>query len=250
MRSNELAALAGVSIRTLRHYHQIGLLEEPERSVNRYRKYTVHHLAKVLRIGKFTELGIPLSEVQRVIDDPVAAAELLEGIDAQAAVEIDRLARRRQRIAALSSGGALPDTPDALIPFASLFVRHASTRESRYESEQLALVAHLSGDPSLPWLVAGSAKLAAASQRYLPLVERFARIAPDAGPTETASLVDEMVEVLASAIDVAAIPALSRQATELLLAHQRAHLNDAQHSIMERAIARLDADSSTDGEAG
>lgn len=31
MKSNELAKLAGVTVRTLRHYHAIGLLDEPQR---------------------------------------------------------------------------------------------------------------------------------------------------------------------------------------------------------------------------
>ena len=44
MRSGELAALAGVTVRTLRHYHQIGLLPEPERGGNGYRDYDVHDL--------------------------------------------------------------------------------------------------------------------------------------------------------------------------------------------------------------
>ena len=43
MRSKEIAALAGVSIRTLRHYHQIGLLPEPPRQNNGYRAYSVPH---------------------------------------------------------------------------------------------------------------------------------------------------------------------------------------------------------------
>lgn len=39
MRSNELAKLAGVTVRTLRHYHAIGLMAEPSRAENGYREY-------------------------------------------------------------------------------------------------------------------------------------------------------------------------------------------------------------------
>lgn len=39
MRSGELAELAGVSVRTLRHYHRIGLLPEPPRTSAGYRTY-------------------------------------------------------------------------------------------------------------------------------------------------------------------------------------------------------------------
>ncbi|GEK79678.1 MerR family transcriptional regulator [Agrococcus baldri] len=243
MRSNELAALAGVSVRTLRHYHQIGLLEEPERSVNRYRRYTVHHLATLLRIARFTELGIPLSEVQRVIDDPVASRRLLAGIDAQAAAEIARLEHRRRRIAELGDGGATPDVPESLVPYAFLLARQRSTadRESRYEREQLALLAHLSDDPSLPWLVTASARLAQSSDRYLALVDRFAGLPATAGPAETEPLAVEMSALLAAAIDLDAVPELSRRGTELLVAHQRSHLNEAQHLVVDRLTEHLRA---------
>ncbi|MEV4016841.1 MerR family DNA-binding transcriptional regulator [Nonomuraea angiospora] len=40
MLSSELAELAGVTVRTLRHYHQIGLLPEPRRASGGYRNTT------------------------------------------------------------------------------------------------------------------------------------------------------------------------------------------------------------------
>lgn len=241
MRSNELAALAGVSIRTLRHYHQIGLLEEPPRSANGYRRYTVQHLAIMLRIARFTELGIPLSAVHRVLDDADAAAELLEGLDAQAAAEIDRLERRRARIASLA-GGVSPDTPAALIPYASMLARAAPTSESRFEHEQLALIEHLSDDPSLPWLVAATARFAQ-SDAYRPLVDRFTALPADAADAEVAAIAEELGDLIAQVPHVTATPAFGRQATELLVAHQWAHLNAAQRTTIELLVARLDAPS-------
>ena len=35
----QLAAYAGVTVRAVRHYHQIGLLPEPERDASGYRRY-------------------------------------------------------------------------------------------------------------------------------------------------------------------------------------------------------------------
>ena len=51
MLSSELAELAGVTVRTLRHYHQIGLLPEPPRSTGGYRRYNVSDLVRLLRIN-------------------------------------------------------------------------------------------------------------------------------------------------------------------------------------------------------
>ncbi len=50
MKSSELARMAGVSVRTLRHYHAIGLLPEPPRGDNGYRDYEPTHLLRLLRI--------------------------------------------------------------------------------------------------------------------------------------------------------------------------------------------------------
>lgn len=111
MRTSELAALAGVTIRTLRHYHQIGLIEEPGRSPNDYREYDVRHLARLLRIIRLTELGVPLAELPEVLDDPDAAADLLDRLDEEAAAGIRRLTSRRAVIAVLRQHGAMPDLP-------------------------------------------------------------------------------------------------------------------------------------------
>ncbi len=50
MRSRKPASLAGVTVRTIRHYHQIDLLAEPPRDANGYRRYGVQHLVRLLRI--------------------------------------------------------------------------------------------------------------------------------------------------------------------------------------------------------
>jgi DNA-binding transcriptional MerR regulator len=42
--TRELAELAGTTVNTVRHYHRIGLLDEPERRNNGYKEYGVPHL--------------------------------------------------------------------------------------------------------------------------------------------------------------------------------------------------------------
>ncbi|MFI2365241.1 MerR family transcriptional regulator [Promicromonospora sp. NPDC019610] len=127
MRTSELAALAGVTIRALRNYHRIGLLEEPgslvdddgdaaddsaaDDSADDDREYGVRHLARLLRIARLTELGVPLAVLPEVLDDPDAAADLLDRLDREAAAEIRRLACRRAVIAVLREHGTVPDLP-------------------------------------------------------------------------------------------------------------------------------------------
>ena len=96
--TREIAEIAGTSLRTVRHYHDIGLLPVPERSANGYKQYDVAHLVRLLRIRRFVELGIPLARVAEVTDDPRAA---LLDLDRQLAATVEKLQRTRDELAVL-----------------------------------------------------------------------------------------------------------------------------------------------------
>ena len=65
-----LAKLAGVSVRTLHHYDEIGLLTPHERAANGYRQYTDADLERLQQILFYRELGFPLEEIATILDDP------------------------------------------------------------------------------------------------------------------------------------------------------------------------------------
>jgi len=65
-----LARLAGVSVRTLHHYDQIGLLKPAERTAAGYRLYGERQLLRLQQILLFREIDMPLDEVRRILDDP------------------------------------------------------------------------------------------------------------------------------------------------------------------------------------
>ncbi|MCX6466467.1 MAG: MerR family transcriptional regulator [Pseudonocardiales bacterium] len=46
----------------MRHYHDVGLLEEPRRRTNGYKQYGVAHLVRVLRITRLADLGLTLPQ--------------------------------------------------------------------------------------------------------------------------------------------------------------------------------------------
>lgn len=108
--TSELADLAGTTVNTIRHYHRLGLLEEPDRRYNGYKKYGVPHLVRLLRIRRLAELGVPLSEVDRVADS-TATADKLRDVDAAIATKIEKLQQARAEIAAILSHDAPPDVP-------------------------------------------------------------------------------------------------------------------------------------------
>ena len=65
----QLAALAGVSVRTLHHYDQIGLLV-PSRTPNGYRRYTRAEVDRLQLILLYREMDMPLERIARCLDAP------------------------------------------------------------------------------------------------------------------------------------------------------------------------------------
>lgn len=65
-----LANMAGVSVRTLHHYDQIGLLQPSARTAAGYRLYREVDLLRLQQILFFKELDLPLIEIGSILDDP------------------------------------------------------------------------------------------------------------------------------------------------------------------------------------
>ncbi|MBM7769598.1 MerR family transcriptional regulator [Glutamicibacter nicotianae] len=64
----ELAERAGISGRTLRHYHQIGLLEPDRVGSNRYRYYGADAVSRLQRILLLRDTGMPLADIAAVLN--------------------------------------------------------------------------------------------------------------------------------------------------------------------------------------
>lgn len=67
---SELAKLSGVSIRTLHHYDEVGLLKPAAVGANGYRYYGREQLLRLQQILFHRELGFPLAEIKAVLDAP------------------------------------------------------------------------------------------------------------------------------------------------------------------------------------
>ncbi|MFI6317241.1 MerR family transcriptional regulator [Nonomuraea sp. NPDC050556] len=66
----QVARLAGVTVRTLHHYDEIGLLCPGERSGAGYRRYTDADLERLQQVLWYRELGFPLEEIAAILDEP------------------------------------------------------------------------------------------------------------------------------------------------------------------------------------
>jgi DNA-binding transcriptional MerR regulator len=73
----ELAQLAGVSVRTLHHYEDIGLLRPGARTDSGHRLYTPSDVERLARIVALAQLGLSLEEVRRCLDDPALSPTAL-----------------------------------------------------------------------------------------------------------------------------------------------------------------------------
>src|SRR5580700_3767980 len=72
-RAKQFANLAGVTVRTLHHYDRLGLLK-PRRTDRGYRLYRESDLERLEQIVALKFLGLPLKEIQELLDS--AAPEL------------------------------------------------------------------------------------------------------------------------------------------------------------------------------
>jgi DNA-binding transcriptional MerR regulator len=66
----EVAALARVSVRALHHWDEVGLLVPRARTEAGYRLYDDEDLLRLQQILVGRELGLPLEEIRRSLDDP------------------------------------------------------------------------------------------------------------------------------------------------------------------------------------
>ena len=103
----QLARMAGVTVRTLHHYDQIGLLSPSGRTESGsgrsagYRLYGEAELLRLQQILFFRELDMPLAEVRQILDDPdfdqVAALEHHGGMLRQRMERLGRLLKTIDR---------------------------------------------------------------------------------------------------------------------------------------------------------
>ena len=109
----QLAAYAGVTARAVRHYHQIGLLPEPERDASGYRRYGATAVVSLIKIRTLANAGVPLSQVAELLRaDPAAFAEAVRRIDGRLRDEVERLEASRKQIAQLAAGDSLVVPPE------------------------------------------------------------------------------------------------------------------------------------------
>ncbi|MFJ4027140.1 MerR family transcriptional regulator [Paenarthrobacter sp. NPDC089989] len=138
----ELAAACGVSVRTLHHYDQIGLLSTNERTSAGHRRYGEDDVRRLYRIKALQMLGLPLASIADALgssDDVASLRGLLQQqLDhvQQHARQVRLLEDRLGELLARMDGPVIPTTEQFMttLEMITVFENHF-TPEQR---EQLA----------------------------------------------------------------------------------------------------------------
>jgi DNA-binding transcriptional MerR regulator len=149
----QLAGYAGVTVRAVRHYHQIGLLPEPERDASGYRRYGAPAVVSLIKIRTLVEAGVPLSRIAQMLEaDAATFAEAIDRIDSHLRDEIDRLETSRKQIAQLAAGDSLALPPEVVAYLDRLREIGVSERMVEAERDGWILLAARWPDRVVEWM--------------------------------------------------------------------------------------------------
>ncbi|KOU52344.1 MerR family transcriptional regulator [Streptomyces sp. WM6378] len=114
----QAASFVGVTVKTVRHYHKLGLVAEPERDGSGYRRYGSGELLQLVQVRTLAAAGVPLAEIGPMLDaDAARFGAALADVEHQLTERIDELVARRDTLHRLADGdrALLPDRACALL---------------------------------------------------------------------------------------------------------------------------------------
>ncbi|MET9400417.1 MerR family transcriptional regulator [Kitasatospora sp. NPDC002965] len=114
----QAAAFVGVTIKTVRHYHRLGLVAEPERDGSGYRRYGSADLLRLVQARTLAGAGVPLAEIGELLDaDPERFAAALDDVHRRLTAQVEDLIARRDTLHRLAHGdrALLPDRACAVL---------------------------------------------------------------------------------------------------------------------------------------
>lgn len=162
--AKQATELVGVTVRTLRHYQQLGLLPEPRRTTKGL-VYTSAHVLKLLQIKRFTTMGLSLDEVAQLISESAGTASqlILRELDQALADRVAEIQSQRRVIHECLQANSPIDILPAFARHVAALRRIGGPRaeqanavlvdlvvgcgDQRHISELLALVEQITSDP-------------------------------------------------------------------------------------------------------
>jgi len=193
----QLASYAGVTIRAVRHYHQIGLLPEPERDSSGYRTYQAAAVVRLIRIRTLAEAGVPLARVRELLAaDPETFAAATTEIDRQLRAQIRALQKHRRRITQLGTGDSLA-LPEEVVDYLDR-LRATGAPEAIIEPERDAWILMAARYPEMIQAIMADKVAQLANPKTVRLYQLIGRIAENGEDEEvlrqTADLMSELLQ--------------------------------------------------------
>jgi DNA-binding transcriptional MerR regulator len=187
-----VAEIAGVTVRTLHHYDEIGLLTPGDRTNAGYRRYDDADLERLQQILLYRELGFTLEEIAAILDDPDVEARA--HLRRQHGLLRDRIARLQEMVTAVeylleARKVGINLTPQEKFEVFGNFdpdayndeveerwggtdaYQESARRTSRYTKDDWVRIKQEAADLSARWVAAFDAGVPAESQAAMDLAE-------------------------------------------------------------------------------
>ena len=264
----EVAALVGVSPKTIRYYHEVGLLADPPRTGAGYRLYTAHDLLRLQRIRRLRALGLPLDRIKEILGEPDREQEpllrhalhmLVEELSAQI-LELEERRDRLQQLLAQDSvePAHLPGEParalylDFVKEHLGAYFSHISEDSWRWSEKIDAMLGSFNWPANyretLQKVVQHVAAQPEQYQQLLALEERFVALA---GEPEDSPEVEQLVEAYINSAEVdllhatilANAPIMSSQLEHAMGDMAAAIASPAQQRFFQEMMRRLNSTS-------
>jgi len=109
LRVGEVADRAGLTVRTLHHYDELGLVRPSGRTGGGHRLYSADDIERLYIVVGLRELGLSLDRIAAALDGALTMTELLDHQQAALEAQIAALIQARDRIVYARRADGLPD---------------------------------------------------------------------------------------------------------------------------------------------
>jgi DNA-binding transcriptional MerR regulator len=126
----DLAKASGLTVRTLYHYDEIGLVVASERTTSGHRRYTPDDVRRLYQVRSLRQLGLSLEEVRSALSRSDSLRPIFQAQLAALTEQVQQAEVLRSRIAALLDG----HTSESLLSTLEMM----SVYESYFTADQLS----------------------------------------------------------------------------------------------------------------
>lgn len=140
LKIGQLASHAGLTVRTLHHYDNIGLLSPSARSDAGYRLYSRDDVARLHQIQALRQFGMPLADIETLLAGAgISSTTIIERQLAALDRQISEAARMREQLLCMHRQLATGESPDLASWLTTL--EHMTMYEKYFSKDELAKLA-------------------------------------------------------------------------------------------------------------